>query len=34
MAELSIITVGVLFVAAVLYSIYQLINLSKDKKIN
>ena len=32
MAEVSIITVGILFVAAVLYSIYQLISLSNDKK--
>ena len=32
MAEFSIITVGILFVAAVLYSVFQLINSTNDKK--
>lgn len=32
MAELSIITIGVLFIGVLLYSLYQVINISKDKK--
>jgi len=34
MAELSIITIGVLFVGVMLYSVYLLINLSNEKKTN
>ncbi len=31
MAEISLITIGVLFVAAILYSVYQVISISEDK---